>query len=186
MVHELFISENPVRWCEWYTILEKGYSDGSATGIHFGPLLLQIYMNDIPSAIQYVTFILLADDTTLFSTMSYSLPALPKEHNILINGELIKVNDWLVANCLSLNVKKKYMIFHNSQKDINNFSFNLILNHGEIEKGSTFNFLGIILDENVHWKPHIETVACKLTKYCGVLSKLKKLLATSYPKDITL
>ena len=68
------------------------------------------------------------------------------------------------------------MIFHNSQKDINNFSFNLILNHGEIEKGSTFNFLGIILDENVHRKPHIETVACKLAKYCGVLLKLKNFL----------
>ena len=36
------------------------------------------------------------------------------------------------------------------------------LNHGEIEKFSTFNFIGIIRDENIHWKPHIETVACKL------------------------
>ena len=68
------------------------------------------------------------------------------------------------------------MIFNNSQKDISNFSLNLILNHGEIEKVSTFNFLGIILDENIHWKPHIENVACKLAKYCGVLSKLKNFL----------
>ena len=95
--------------------------------------------------------------------MAYSLPALSYEHNILINGELLKVNDWLVANRLSLNVNKtKYMIFHNSQKDTSNFTLNLILNHGEIEKVGTFNFLGIILDENIHWKPHIENVARKL------------------------
>ena len=32
----VIISENPVRWSKWYTILKKGYSDGSVTGIHFG------------------------------------------------------------------------------------------------------------------------------------------------------
>ena len=133
-------------------------------------------MNDIPSVTEYFTFILYDDDTMLFGTIAYSRPALPNDHNILINGELFKVNQ-LDANRLSLNVNKtKYMIFQNSQKDISNFSLNLILNHGEIEKVGTFNFLWIIRDVNVHWKPHIETVACKLAK----------LLATSYPKDIVL
>ena len=80
-----------------------------------GPLLFLIYMNDIPSATEYFTFMLYADDTTLFSTMACCLPALPNEHNILINGERLKVNDWLVANRLSLNVNKtKCMIFHKS------------------------------------------------------------------------
>ena len=100
-----------------------------------GPLLFLIYMNDITSATEYFTFMLYADDTTLFSTMACCLPALPNEHNILINGERLKVNDWLVANRLSLNVNKtKCMIFHKSRKDISNFSLNLILNRGEIEK----------------------------------------------------
>ena len=127
---------------------------------------------------EYFTFFLYADDTTLFSTIAYSLLALPNQLNVLINGELLKDNDWLVANRLPLSVNKtKYMIFHNSQKDISNFSLNLILNDGEIEKVSTFNFLWIILDENIHWKPHIENVACKLAKYCGVLSKLKNFLS---------
>ena len=144
-------------------------------------------MNDIPSATEYFAFIPYADDTTLFSTMSYSVPALPNEQNVLINGELIKVNYWLVAMRLSLNISKaKYMIFHNSQKDINNFSFNLILNHWEIEKVSIFNVLGIILDENINWKPHIEIVAYKLAKFCVVLLKLKKLLPLHNRKDTVL
>ena len=154
-------------------VIQTGVPQGSI----LGPLLFLIYMNDIPSANEYFTFILYADDTTLFSKMTHSLPALPHEHNILINGEHHKVNDWLVANRLSLNVDKtKYIIFHNSRKEISNFSLNLILNHGEIEKVSTFNFLGIILDENIHWEPHIKNVACRPAKYCGVLSKLKNFL----------
>ena len=67
-----------------------------------------------------------------------------------------------------------------------NFSLNLILNDGDIDKVSIFNFLRIILDENINWNPHIEIVACKLAKYCNVLWKLKKLLATWYPKDTVL
>ena len=107
-------------------VILTGVPHGSILGL----VLFRIYMNDIPSATEYFAFIPYADDTTLFSTMSYSVPALPNEHNVLINGELIKVNYWLVAMRLSLNISKtKYMIFHNSQKDINNFSFNLILNH---------------------------------------------------------
>ena len=69
---------------------------GSILGAH----LFLIYMNNIQSATEYFTFILYADDTTLFSTMAYSLPALPNEHNISINGELLRVNDWLLANRL--------------------------------------------------------------------------------------
>ena len=49
--------------------------------------------------------------------MLYSLPALQNEHNMLINWEPLKVNDWLVANRLSLNVNKtNNMIFHIHKK----------------------------------------------------------------------
>ena len=88
-------------------------------GSILGLVLFLIYMNDIPSATEYFTFIRYADDTTLLSTMPYSPPALPNEHNVLINGELLKVDYWLVAMRLYLNVyKTKYT------KYINNFSLN--------------------------------------------------------------
>ena len=83
------------------------------------PFWAQFYswfmLNDITSASEYFYFILYADDTTLFSTMPHSLPALPNEHNVLINGELFKVNEWHVSIRSSLNANKtKYMIFHSS------------------------------------------------------------------------
>ena len=47
-------------------------------------LLFLIGMYDIPSQTRYFTFILYADDTALFSKMSYSLPALPNEHDLYL------------------------------------------------------------------------------------------------------
>ena len=93
---------------------------------HRDPFWAQFYswlmLNDITSASEYFSFILYADDTTLFSTMPYSLPALQNEHNVSINGELFQVNDSHVSIRLSLNANKtKYMIFHRSKKDITYF-----------------------------------------------------------------
>ena len=35
------------------------------------------------------------------------------------------------------------------------------------------NFLGITLDQNITWKPHITKMAIKLARVAGVLNKLK-------------
>ena len=88
---------------------------------HRDPFGAQFYsrfmLNDITCASEYFSFILYADDTCIFSTMPYSLPALPNEHNVLMNGELFKVNDPHVSIRSSLNANNtKHMIFRSSKK----------------------------------------------------------------------
>ena len=39
-----------------------------------------------------------------------------------------------------------------------------------------FNFLGLLLNENMSWKPHIDLLSNKLAKCAGVLNKLKRFL----------
>ena len=91
-------------------VILTGVPQGSILGL----VLFLIYTKDIPSATKFFTFILYANDTIIFSKIPYSLPALPNEHNVLINGELLQVNYWLVAMRLSLKFNKtKHMIFHN-------------------------------------------------------------------------
>ena len=36
-----------------------------------------------------------------------------------------------------------------------------------------FNYLGIILDENLSWKAHVAMVTGKLSKFNGILNRLK-------------
>ena len=54
----------------------------------------------------------LNDDSTLFSTIEYTLP-MQANVNSMLDEEINRVYEWLVANKLVLNIgKTKYMIFH--------------------------------------------------------------------------
>ena len=61
-----------------------------------------------------------------------------------INYELEKVNLWLKANKLSLNVKKTKCMFFHKRKTLPHI--NLSLNDVIIENVPKFNYLGIIID----------------------------------------
>ena len=86
-----------------------------------------------------------ADDTTIY----FNLEDFEKdnlEHQI--NDELKRMNIWLKLNKLTLNTTKtKSMAIHRKQKQIETLHFST---DGEvIENVSSFNFLGITLDESL-------------------------------------
>ena len=125
-------------------------------------------------------FILFADDTNLlFTTIEYFIPIQDSNVSLLLNNKLQKIHSWLSANKLTLDIEKtKFMIFHPYQKDISRPSLNI--NGTELESADHIKCLGVILDENMSWKPHLDMVANKISKYTGILNKLKHYL----PVDI--
>ena len=73
-----------------------------------GPLLFIIYVNDLSSCLHYSSSVSFADNTSVLLSAK-SLRTLYGKGN----KELIHINNWLIANKLSINAdyKFKYVLF---------------------------------------------------------------------------
>ena len=79
----------------------------------------------------------------------------------------------------TLTVKKtKYSFYHNSRKsdDLPLMLPKLKINGNIIEREGVTKFLGVLLDENLSWKPHINTINNKISKNIGLLYKARYII----------
>ena len=163
-----------------YFVCVNGYQSntvvsniGVPQGSTLGPLLFLLYINDIINCSTLLKFILFADDTTL----------LLKYHNFdelnkILEIEANKVIDWFSANRLIINPSKTHaMHFSNRRGD---FNLNIKILNTKIDEKEVVTFLGMKIDRNLTWKPHIDHICSKISKAIAILYKIKH----SFPKYI--
>ena len=89
----------------------------------------------------------------------------------MINSEISKIENWLHSNKLSLNhTKTKFMLIHSKRS---NLAFNLYINNNKISQVSSFEYLGVKIDEKLKWKNEINFVETKLSQACGAISRVR-------------
>ena len=140
-----------------------------------GPLLFILYINDLENASVLLYKVIFADDTNLF--MSNKDPSVLQME---LNAELGNVDTWFKCNKLSLNIKKtNYIVFTTAQSQINAENLTLKINNQEIERVRSTKFLGVIIDDHLNFKCHIDHLMLKLSKYLGLFYKLRHFLPKS-------
>jgi hypothetical protein len=161
-------------------------------GSLLGPVLFLIYINDFPNCTTLNTF-LFADDTTAIKTGPILSELIDN-----INMELKKMASWFRSNKMALNISKtKYIIFHNKGKQIdlqgktiyidenpdplnpdpsNIHIIERIHNQNPNKLGKSFKLLGVHLDENLSFNPHISILCNKLSRALFVLRRIKNIL----------
>ena len=150
---------------------------GVPQGSVLGPLLFILYINDLQYA-SVLESILYADDSNLFISGRDI-----GETCAIINNELIKINNWFLANKLKLNIEKtSYMIFRTRNKRIDLQNINIHIADIRIPLVHSTKFLGVTLDDHLTWKNHVEGVCCKVSSAIGAISRISAIV----PKNVLL
>jgi hypothetical protein len=122
-----------------------------------GPLLLLLFINKLPQAVQEATVMLLTDDTNVLLTEK-DLPVL--KANIV--KVMKRLENWFSTNNLIINTEKtKAILFQRRGSSLIHRPI-LYLNNKEITYSSNLTFLGIYITENLSWVIHIQYCCQKL------------------------
>ena len=145
---------------------------GIPQGSILGPLLFLLYVNDLNYVSPNLSCIQFADDTSIFSTGS----SLDDIFNVL-NCELESISTWLRANKLVLNMSQSnYMIMTSPRKTILTNNYTLCIDGHVIEGVSEYKFIGVVIDDRMTWKKHINYICNKIAKGIGILVRARQLL----------
>jgi len=105
------------------------------------------------------------------------------DHCILLNilchygirGVPLKLATWFRANKLSLNIKKSnFIIFQGRGRSMSQSNIQVRIDDVIIERVDICKFLGLIIDWDLSWKPHIVSVAKTVARNIGVIRYIRQ------------
>uniref|UniRef100_A0A8C7XUM2 Reverse transcriptase domain-containing protein n=1 Tax=Oryzias sinensis TaxID=183150 RepID=A0A8C7XUM2_9TELE len=155
-----------------YTSETKEIRCGVPQGSILGPLLFNIYINDIFNVSKLMKLILFADDTNIFYSTDNQ-----RELIKVVNTELNNIKLWMDYNKLSLNLNKTKVMFfgnYNTNKEPS-----IVINNVLIERVTEIKFLGVFIDDKLSWKPHIRHIQTKVSKSISIVNKSKHILGNN-------
>ena len=148
---------------------------GVPQGSVLGPLLFNIYLNDLFMFVKDAQICNYADDTTIYACDSNIEGVIAT-----LESDALKIAEWFPNNCMKLNEDKCHlMVFGDKSNDVS-------VNVGRItiKESTEEKLLGVILDKKLCFKQQIKSMCKKAGQKLHALSRISYFLDTDQLKRI--
>ena len=151
---------------DWQKV-QRGCPQGSA----FGPLIWNIYQNDLTYSVNSdLKLNMYADDHQF-----YTIGDTPIDVNDKMVDSADSASRWYKANFLKRNLDKyQTMMLGNKNVTMNN----IIIDNYEVKSTKCLKLLGVEIDDSLRFDVHINNTCKKGSKRVGVLMRLRNLIPT--------
>ena len=153
-----------------WKIIKYGVPQGSI----LGPLLFNIFLNDIFYFINNTQITNYADDNSTYSMAK-------DVHNLLaiLKDDTSLLLDWFKSNEMKSNEDKCHLLVINHQEDVH-----VKLGNEKIEGSSSVDLLGIKIDNNLNFNEHVSKLCKKGNQKLHALARISKYLCKDKLKII--
>ena len=132
---------------------------GVPQGSKLGPLLFILYINDLAQCIKHALLLLYADDCKL--VMQINSPF----DSFKLQTDLTALEEWSLKNLIPLSTPK-CAVMH-TYRCHSPFFFQYKLNNQPLNTVNSFKDLGVIFDNKLKFKEHIDSVTARCMKNMG-------------------
>ena len=103
-------------------------------------------------------------------TPTYSSLKVPSKKSINISVGTV---EWIRGNKLSLNASKTEIVIFKARNKTINKHLDFCISGQKFEPSCQVCYLGVILQDDLHWNTHLTSLIKKLSRSTGLLSKLR-------------
>ena len=140
-------------------------------GSALGPLLFLIYVNAMPSIVQYGRLLQFANDTTLTCSGD--------THNDVqwqLQHDLRSLHSWINSSKMRLNITKSSLMWFKSKQGCGVPHPPVFINGHLLQEVEEQKYLGIMFDSKLQWGSYINYICKKASYYLYLLSSHRKSL----------